>query len=317
MPISRVCDNRGNRRYTVAPMTTHSLDPLIVFQAVAETRSFTLAARKLGLDKARVSRVVAALEASVDAPLFIRTTRVVRPTEEGLGLAARIGPHLAALQDAISAVPDRSSIPSGEVSLASTPDLARFTMGPILARFRERFPAVRVQVLVSEAIVDLDAQGIDLAVRVGKRGSLSQVARKLGDLRAGFFASPTYLARRGTPSCLEELAEHDGLWPPPRRSGEPFSIDTAQPPPPAAISCTDFATVRALACVGAGVALLPTFMIRSDVAAGTLVQVLRGTAMTEAPVWLISRSGVRTTPRVNALRTVLLAELPAALASAQ
>jgi DNA-binding transcriptional LysR family regulator len=282
---------------------------LSAFSAVVEARSFTKAGQKLGLDKARVSRLVSALETRVGSTLFLRTTRMVRPTAEGEALALRVGGPLAELTRAVTGVSDRSLGPSGEVVLSTTSELARLLIAPHLLGFRLRYPGIHLTISTSETMVDLAAGQADLGVRVGKPGSKELVARKLTDLEAGFFASPAYLERRGTPGSASELAKHEGLWPPPQRGRSAFAGLGKGPPPKAAISSNDFSTLAELARAGAGVALLPTFVVEHEVARGSLVRILPTLPMPRAPLFLVSRSPKKAPQRVLALRDYLLKHL--------
>ena len=307
---SGACDN--NRTFdqcTVDHVTTISLAELSAFSAVVETQSFTKAGQKLGLDKARVSRLVSALETRVGSTLFLRTTRVVRPTAEGETLALRIGGPLAELTRAVTGISERSLGPSGEVVLSTTSELARLLIAPHLLGFRLRYPGIHLTIATSETLVDLAAGQADLGVRVGKPGSRELVARKLTELEAGFFASPAYLERRGTPASPSDLAKHEGLWPPPQRGRSAFFALGKGTPPKAAISSSDFSTLAELARAGAGVALLPTFLVQHELERGSLVRVLPAMPLPRTPLFLVSRSLKRAPQRVIALRDYLLKHL--------
>ena len=288
------------------------LDGLRAFRAVHEARSFTAAARALGRDKAQVSRAVRALEAALGAPLFVRTTRSVRPTAEGEALYRRALPHLTALDEAVAAVPDRGAAPSGEVSITTTPDLGRVLLAPALPSFRARFPNVRVRVVLGADVVDLARTGVDLALRVGRPGAGSFIARKLADLEAGFFASPEYLERRGAPRAPADLAAHEGLWSAPTPGTRAFAPGGA--PPEASVDCADFGFLAAAARAGGGVALLPTFLAARDVASGALVRVLPELRLGGAPLYLVSPPHRPLPPRIAALRAHLLERLTTARA---
>lgn len=284
-----------------------SLDGLMAFQAVAQHRSFTKAAAQLGVDKSRVSRVVRGLEQSLRQGLVVRSTRTVTLTPEGEALFTRVSPLLAGLTDALSAAPDRPAVPSGEVTLTTTPDLGRAVVAPVLASFRQRFPAVTVRVVLSHDVVDLMGRGVDLALRAGHPGSGSFLARKVGVLEAGFFASPSYLERRGTPVDVESLQQHDGLWPDVPRGQRSFAPGMAPPKP--SVQCSDFTFLAELARLGAGIAVLPTFVARPFVATGTLTRVMPALSLSKAPLFLVSRPVKPAPPRIRALSEWLVQHL--------
>jgi DNA-binding transcriptional LysR family regulator len=286
-------------------MVPIDLNRLFVFQRVAERLSFARAARELGLDRTRVSRVIGALEQELGAALFVRTTRTMRLTPEGEALARQITAPLAALETAMAATPAQRAIPSGELTLTATTDVGRTLVAPLLPRFRARYPAIRLRLLLSDELLGL-TRGVDLALRLGRAGGQSVVARRLRRLDAGFFAAPGYLERRGAPMKLEELAAHEGLWPVVRGQR---SFATARRPPAPAVGCADFGTLAELACAGGGVALLPIFVAARHLARGELVRVLPATTLASAPLYLVSAPPAQLPARVVALRDFLLHEL--------
>lgn len=285
------------------------LNHLAVFQAVAETQSFTKAAARLGFDKSKVSRALRALEVRFGATLLSRTTRMVRLTPEGQALLREVAPLLSGLRAVVERAPEAPGAPSGEVTLTAPPDVGRALLAPVLAGFRIRFPSVRVRVVLTYDVVDLLGDGVDLALRVGKPGSGTFVARKLMDLEAGFFASPRYLERRGQPASSSEFAHHERLWPTPPRGKGPFRAGPGQPPQAASVECADFAFLLDVARAGGGVALLPTFLAAQDVALGALVRVLPEVSFRNAPLFLVSRPGKPVPPRVQVLKACLMETL--------
>ncbi len=277
-----------------------------MFQQVAQTASFSRAAELLRLDKSKISRDVRALETALSVPLFARSTRAVRLTPEGVALLARLGPLLTGIDETLEAFSDRPAGPSGVTRITTTAEIGREILGPALVPFRARFPAVRVEVVITSHIVDFVKEGIDLALRVGRPNGEALVARKIADLEAGFFAAPTYLSQRGTPLRLEQLAEHDGLWPLVPKGQRSFGGEGAPPP---AVACADFSVLAAIARTGGGIALLPTLLAARDVQAGALVRVLPAVSLQEAPLFLVSQSVRSLPPRVAVLRTYLLEKL--------
>jgi DNA-binding transcriptional LysR family regulator len=285
----------------VVCMTTTPFDQLAAFQAVAQARSFTAAARRLAVDKSQVSRAVTALERSLGRALLVRTTRSVTLTREGEALFLKVTPLLAGLHEALSAVPDRDQVPAGTVTLTTTPELARVLVAPALATFRQQYPLVRVRLRLGPEVVDLLGADVDLALRVGRPGSTAVLARKVGVLEAGFFAAPGYLERRGRPETVEELARHDGLWPRPPAGGRTFGLPGVPRPPAPAIECDDFTALAELARHGAGIALLPSFVATPLVVTGALTRVLPAVSLAPGPLYLLARPARPQAPRVRAL----------------
>jgi DNA-binding transcriptional LysR family regulator len=280
------------------------LNKLLVFIVVSQERSFTLAAQRLHQDKAQVSRSLKALEASLGATLLIRTTRAVRLTPEGEALFRRVAPLVAELEQALSAVPAKAAIPAGDVLITTTPDLGRGLLAPALIGFRHRFPGVRVKIVLTHDLVDLSKDGVDLALRVGRPGkSKAVIAKKLGEVHAGFFASPGYIERRGMPSRLEELRGHDGLWPMPSKTQRAFAAAASRP----IVECADFDLLAELARLGGGIALLPRFLASREVSAGNLIRVLPEISYGGAPLYLLSAPTRPLPRRVSSLKEHLIA----------
>ncbi len=289
-------------------MATIDFDEIWAFCAVAEHGSFTRAASALGLDKSKVSRDLQALEARLATTLLLRNTRSVRLTPEGQALFERARPAFAVIEAAMAGTSGSGATPAGEVRVATTPELGRVVLAPLLGAFRAKYPQITVNVALDVALVDITKEGIDLALRVGRPGGSELTARKLGDLRAGFYASAAYVARRGAPSTLEQLGHHDGLWPTPPRGLGVLASGRNVPAP--VVSCNDFETLRELAKLGAGVALLPEFVASRDAQVGALVRVLPSLDMGVGALFLVSRSPRQLPRRVELLRQHLLDFVP-------
>ncbi|WP_426745862.1 LysR family transcriptional regulator [Myxococcus faecalis] len=288
-----------------------NLNHLTVFLAVAQTRGYTQAAKRLGVDKGHVSRVVRALETELGVVLLTRTTRAVALTVAGEQLLSRIAEPLAALESATTSLEDRPVTPSGLVTVTTTPDLGRTVVAPLVAAFRARYPLVRVRLVLESSVVALAATRSDLALRVGALRPGPYKARKLGTLEAGFFASPRYLASRGSMKSMSELARHDGLWPSTQPGRKSFAAKKDSPP--AAVECEDFGALLELARNAGGVALLPTFLAARDVAQGTLVRVLSDLTFPGTPLSLVTLPERPLAPRVVAMQDFLIEHVPTAL----
>jgi DNA-binding transcriptional LysR family regulator len=298
-------DNRWIGHLIAAKVASMDLNQLALFARVAAAGSFSDAARALAIDRAQVSRGIAALERDLGVRLFVRTTRSVRPTAEGEALARQITGPLGELERAASAVPAAHAIPAGVVTVTAPLEIGRALIAPLLPRFRARYPAVRLVLELTDQVVAV-SRGVDLALRVGRGGAGSQVVRRLRSLSAGLFASPAYLARRGPVASAAALADHEVMWPMVR--GVRAFAPAARPRPPS-IACGDFGTLAELAEAGAGIALLPTFVAERAVARGALVRVAPEVTLASAPLYLISARVGELPSRVRALRDLLIAEL--------
>ncbi|HSM93031.1 MAG TPA: LysR family transcriptional regulator [Anaeromyxobacteraceae bacterium] len=253
------------------------LNHLTLFEAVARTSSFSGAAKELRLPKSSVSRGIARLEEDLDTQLLLRTTRQVSLTAAGTALYDRIAPLLRQVGSALGELPEREEAPSGRLRVTAPVDLGVLMLAEVVTRYTARYPAVTVDLHLTGRVVDLVAERFDVALRVGaalKDSTL--VARRVAPIVAQLFASPVYLARRGTPRSEAELAGHD--WVAFRGGPQKLRLGGAQETvgvaPRERILCDDLLFARDALRAGAGVGLLPTFVAEPDRLAGTLVRVL-------------------------------------------
>ncbi len=290
------------------------LSLLSVFEAVARTASFSAAAKELGLPKSSVSRGVARLEADLDVQLLFRTTRRVAPTAAGTALYDRLAPLLRSVKAALGEIPEREEQPSGLLRVTAPVDLGVLFLAEVVTRYTARYPSVSVDLHLTGRVVDLVAEGFDVALRVGAslRDS-TLVARRAAPIVVQLFASPVYLARRGTPRSEADLALHDWVV---FRSG-PQKLRVAGPreavgvAPRERIVCDDLLFVRDAARAGAGIALLPTFVADADVVAGTLVRVLPRHERVSGYLHIVTPAAKHVPRKVTAFRDLVLELLKA------
>lgn len=187
------------------------LDETHVFVRVVEAGSFTAAARRLGMPKSTVSRQVARLEEHLEARLLNRTTRRLSLTETGRAYFERCREALWSLEEAERVARDASGKPEGTLRVSAPFDFARGWLAPLLREFRELYPAIQVHLFLSQRRVDIVSEGIDVAFRGGVLDDADYVSKKISGSDVILCASPRYLARRGEPITLAELAEHDTI----------------------------------------------------------------------------------------------------------
>ncbi|NMO14576.1 LysR family transcriptional regulator [Pyxidicoccus fallax] len=280
------------------------LNLLGLFVTVAETGSFSEAARRLGLPKSSVSRGVASLEASLGTQLLHRTTRHVSLSTAGAALYERAAPLLASLKEAVGTLPEREEAPSGELRLTAPHDMGATFLPEVIARFTTRYPSVRIDCRLTNRNVDLVAEGFDLALRASgaKLADSSLVVRRLSPIEVQLFASPTYLARRGTPRAPEDLAHHDIV----AFRGLKYLGEIGISEKNARVLADDMFFLREAVKAGSGIAILPTFLAQAEVTSGQLVRVLpRYTHASTSLVMLYPRT--QHVPRkVSAFRDFLL-----------
>lgn len=286
------------------PETRVSFELLTVFVAVAEASSFTKAAHKLGMGKGTVSRAIASLERQLGAELLHRTTHAVALSTAGTALYERTAQHLSALNQALQKLPERAEEPSGVLRLTAPSDFAYVVLPEVLTQFARRYPKVQLDLRVTNANVDLVAQGFDLAIRAvggGKMKDSTLTIRRLGPAAGGWFAAPSYLARRGRPKEVGEEG-HDWILHPAQRTLMKLPADT-----PFRFFCDDILMTRSLAREGAGICMLPAFAAAPYVAEGLLQAVpLTDQHAFKAELALVYPSSGQVPRKITAFRDVLL-----------
>ncbi|RZA35744.1 MAG: LysR family transcriptional regulator [Lysobacteraceae bacterium] len=179
------------------------------FCRAAETGSFTSAAEILGLTPAAVSRSISRLEQRLGVRLFLRTTRAVKLTAEGELYWKECQLALEQIAEAERAITGAQTVPSGPLRISVSAAYGTFRLLPLMPRFTELYPQIDIEVSISDKIIDFVEEGFDLAIRLGIQQDSRLVAFKLEDAMVGVFATPSYLAKKGEPRSIDDLAEHD------------------------------------------------------------------------------------------------------------
>ena len=246
--------------------------------AVVDAGSFVRAADASGRSKASVSRQVAELEARLGVRLLQRTTRRLSLTPAGELYVARCRELLATLAEAEAEVGAHGGEAVGLLRISAPVSFGVRHLAPLWATFMRAHPRVQLEVTLSDRMVDLVEEGVDLAVRIARLPSSSLVSRRLATMRLVLCAAPAYLAERGVPRTPEDLAEHDVVGYSLSATGDAWSFDGPQGPisvtvrPRLRTNSGD--TCRAVALGGLGLIAQPSFLVADDLAAGTLVEVL-------------------------------------------
>jgi DNA-binding transcriptional LysR family regulator len=184
------------------------IDAMQAFVVVADLRGFAPAARKLGLSPSGVTRLIAALEERLGARLLQRTTRSVTLTDVGARYLQRIRGILADIEEAEGSVEGERKRPSGRLAVSAPVGFGRLHVGPVMSAYLTRYPEVSGELRLSDRIVNLVEDGVDLAVRIGHLADSSLVARQVGEMRRIVVASPGYLKRRGEPKTPAAVGSH-------------------------------------------------------------------------------------------------------------
>lgn len=182
-----------------------------LFCKAAELGGFSAAAESLGLTPASVSRSIKRLEERLGVRLFSRTTRNVRLTSEGELYWQQCQQALEQIAEAERAITGNQKVPSGVLRISVGTLYANYRLLPHLQHFTEAYPQIELELSLSNRVVDIVDEGYDLAIRIGTPQDSRLIAHKLEDATVGVFATPDYLARRGVPHSLDDLANHDCL----------------------------------------------------------------------------------------------------------
>jgi DNA-binding transcriptional LysR family regulator len=185
------------------------LDAMRAFAGVADLGSFAGAARRLRLSPASVTRAVAMLEDQLGVLLLSRTTRSVRLTEPGTLYLQNCRQVLAAIEEAERQVRGGAAIPRGLLTISAPVMFGRMHVLPIVQNLLRAHPELRIRLLLSDRLVHLVEEGVDVAVRIGDPADSALVAVRVGEIRRVAVASPAYLAAHGTPATPAALARHD------------------------------------------------------------------------------------------------------------
>ena len=256
------------------------LTGMAVFAKVAETKSFSAAAERLGLSKSAVSKHVTRLERALKARLLNRTTRRLSLTEVGATFYEHCARMLAEAEAAELAVSRLYAAPRGVVRITSPAAFGNVQVAPAIPDLIARYPELTVQIVMNDRSVDLVEEVYDVAIRVTDQPPPGVVARKLMTVRWIVCAAPAYLREHGTPRMPQELKEHNCLFYSFLESSIEWRFHSRQGDSKVRVAgnftANNSEAIREVALKGAGIALLPSFLVNPDLADGRLKQVLAG-----------------------------------------
>lgn len=279
--------------------------PIVV--AVAEKRGFAAAAQALGLSASAVSHAVRVVEDSLGEPLFARTTRSVSMTEAGQRFLASVGPALEDIGAAVEGLSAARGEISGVLKLNSSRVASQMVLPALLAKLAVAHPRLTVEVHDNDALVDIVALGFDAGIRLGEQVQQDMVSVRLTPpFKAILVASPDYLARRGAPARVAELAAHNCIgfrllaagslydWEL-REAGDTVAVRTT-----GSAVVTDASFARDLALAGVGIAYIFEPLVREELRGGRLVQLLPESAFEEPGLFLYFPRRAALAPKLRA-----------------
>ncbi|WP_024553369.1 LysR family transcriptional regulator [Franconibacter helveticus 513] len=264
------------------------LQDMALFALVAETGSFTAAAAKAGLPKSSVSQRISQLENQVGLRLLNRTTRKLNLTFAGEHYLLHCREMLAASERAELAVQRLRDNPSGRLRITCPAGIGATLLAPINAQFQSRYPDVSLEVCVSDDVLDLVEEGFDVALRTGKPQDSSLVGRMIGHCPRYLLASPDYLARYAPITHPSQLVEHRCIvhkawsqWLFQRESEDYLCLLNPSH------QTDNLLYARGSAIAGAGITLLPAFLLEDNIEKGLLTPVLSEWQVAGNDLWLI------------------------------
>ncbi|MDX5446306.1 MAG: LysR family transcriptional regulator [Zoogloeaceae bacterium] len=271
------------------------------FVSVAESGRFATAAALLGVSTSHVSRLIARLEERLQTRLFYRSTRQVRLTETGRTFLA----HCQRLQDgfdeALHAVQDLEGAPKGLLRMTCALTYGERFVVPLVNEFIARHPQLRVEIELTNRTLDIVQEGFDLAVRLGRLSDSRLTATRLAPRVMHLCAAPAYLARRGVPTTLDDLAQHDCLI----GTSDTWAFQSEGSVRTLRVSgrwrCNSGQAVLDAALRGFGLCQLPDYYVREPLGDGRLQALLPDLQPPDTAVWAVFPAQRHRSPKVRLL----------------
>ena len=269
-------------------MQTPSLNHFETFLCVAEQSSFTKAAKQLGISKAAVSRTIRFLETAMQVPLFIRNTRNIYLTEEGEVLFTQCQRLKEELDCTRNAIHDFKKQPTGTLKISTNPYFAKIALLGVLKKYLQQFPEMHVEIMTEERVPDMSSEHIDIVFGINWPAPLDIVAKTIAKTRYVFCASPQYLEENGTPTKISELEQQAYI---PHLGRPSNNVITGLKNTPslninAQLKVNQTAFMKECALNDMGIIQLHEYMLRDELAEGTLVEILDDEPKLEIPIYI-------------------------------
>ena len=280
------------------------LDGIAAFVAVAGAGSISEAARRLGLSKSVVSERLAELERSVGTTLLHRTTRKLSLTEDGAAFLERAARIVREVEDAAADLTERRGTLAGPLRIAAPVSFGRLHLGPALYPFLAAHPRIELTLDLDDRRVAASADGYDAVVRHGPIADSRLTAWRLAPSRRVLVASPSYLARQGTPTSIAELKGHRGIFYTNRGAADwrfPGSAGAAVLRAHVGLRVNNGDMMRDAAIAGLGIALLPMFIAGAAIVTGVLSVIEVGVQAEGEFIFMAHAEGRRPSAKLRAL----------------
>ena len=262
-------------------MRREQLGELMAYAAVAEERSFTRAAAKLGMTQSSLSHLVRRLEASLGVRLLSRTTRSVAPTEAGERLLRTLRPALNEIDHEIASLSELRDKPAGSIRITTAEHAAQTILLPVLAKFLPHYPDINVEIAIDYGLTDVVAERFDAGIRIGEQVAKDMVAVRIGPpIRMAAVGSPAFFSNLRLPKVPQDLADHRCINLRLPTAGGLYAWEFAKGGRDLKVRVEGQVTVNDITMAlraardGLGIAFVPDDLVRADVEAGRLVRVL-------------------------------------------
>lgn len=275
-----------------------------MFSRVAETRSFSAAARSFDTTTSSISKRIAALEARLGVRLLARTTRRVSLTDAGAAFYAHVSKILAEVAEAEEAVARLGGSVRGTLRLTAPTVFGEHYVAALVPQLLAEHPDLRVELVLTDRLVNLAEEGFDCAVRIGTLADSSLVAVRIAEVESVVCGAPSYLAARGTPQTPQDLAVHDCIhlsliplareWRFRDEGGHELSV-----PVTSRFVLNSGAAMAGAVVAGAGLARLPMFLVEDALARGEVVEVLHAWKTRPTPVHVVYPGSPQLAPRLR------------------
>lgn len=262
------------------------LNGMSVFVAVAETGSLTAAGKKLELPKSTVSRRLQAYESTLGATLFRRATRSISLTDAGKKHFDRVRFLIHEADEAINELSEQSLQPTGLIRISASLGIGERLLAPLVWEFLNSHPNVRIEMVLTDKVIDLVAEGVDFTIRMGSLNDSELMAKHLGNGRRILVVAPSILADYFVPATVAQLRQLPTIVMSPSQSvwqfanGESVRVNWR-------VAAGSMPVLVEACLQGQGVALLPEQIVRPHVVAGTLVQLLPHVPLPEVPITIV------------------------------
>ncbi len=256
-----------------------TLDGMRTIVAAVETGSFTAAGERQGISKALVSKYVGQVESRLGVRLFNRSTRRLALTEEGQRYYDQAVPLLEEFSVMVDSVTGAQSAPRGLLRVSVPQTFGEMSLSPLIPKFLETYPDLSLDLQLSDRMIDMLEEGIDVVIRIGGVDDSSLIARHIKTLPLTLCASPEYIIQQGEPLKAEDITQHTCIidsnfrigkqWPIVDPEGQTTSIDVSSK-----VAVNSPRAVKEIAMAGGGIGMIPRFIIESELQTGVLKEIL-------------------------------------------